>query len=150
MTETAKYRVVQKSFMYGHTLEPGSEVEYDGEPGDNLEPLNDAAHAAMEKWYDKDYPEISPFDNKPTGKMVKLNSFKRPGKIAEAAEPPTFAVTSSAPKDMGHTVPTLAEALAGRDAKEQTRPPPAPTGAVPQPGGEGLKVTAAAPPPAKA
>ncbi len=37
------YRVLETSYIGHQIVEPGSEVEYDGEPGQALEPLNGAA-----------------------------------------------------------------------------------------------------------
>lgn len=47
--ETAKYRVLRLSHINNNLWPEGSEVEYDGEPGSALEPLNDAAKAAKQK-----------------------------------------------------------------------------------------------------
>jgi len=47
--EIAKYRVLRLSHIHNNLWEEGSEVEYDGEPGSALEPLNDAAKAAKRK-----------------------------------------------------------------------------------------------------
>lgn len=42
----ARYRVKTKSFINDTIVEEGTEVDYDGQPGDNLEPLDDAARTA--------------------------------------------------------------------------------------------------------
>ncbi|EJL90269.1 hypothetical protein [Pantoea sp. GM01] len=47
--ETAKYRVLRLSHINNNLWPEGSEVEYDGEPGSALEPLNEAAKAAKKK-----------------------------------------------------------------------------------------------------
>ena len=47
--EKAKYRVLRLSHIHNQLWEEGAEVEYNGEPGSALEPLNDAAKAAKEK-----------------------------------------------------------------------------------------------------
>ena len=47
--EKAKYRVLRLSHIHNQLWPEGSEVEYDGEPGTALEPLNDAAKAAKAK-----------------------------------------------------------------------------------------------------
>ena len=44
--EPARYRVVQPSYIGEAMRQEGEVVFYDGEPGENLEPLNDAATAA--------------------------------------------------------------------------------------------------------
>lgn len=47
--EKAKYRVLRLSHIHNNLWPEGSEIEYEGEPGSALEPLNDAAKAAKEK-----------------------------------------------------------------------------------------------------
>ncbi|MEB0790958.1 hypothetical protein LT989_14785 [Citrobacter portucalensis] len=46
--EKAKYRVLRLSHIHNNLWPEGFEVEYDGEPGSALEPLNDAAKLAKE------------------------------------------------------------------------------------------------------
>ncbi|WP_337038629.1 MULTISPECIES: hypothetical protein [Pseudescherichia] len=47
--EKARYRITRLSFIGNQLLDEGAEVEYDGEPGSALEPLNEAAEAAKKK-----------------------------------------------------------------------------------------------------
>lgn len=47
--EKAKYRVLRLSHIHNNLWPEGSEIEYDGEPGTALEPLNDAARSAKAK-----------------------------------------------------------------------------------------------------
>ncbi|EEU9257645.1 hypothetical protein FYX76_02770 [Escherichia coli] len=47
--EKAKYHVLRLSHIHNNLWPEGSEVEYEGEPGTALEPLNDAARAAKAK-----------------------------------------------------------------------------------------------------
>lgn len=47
--EKAKYRVLRLSHIHNQLWEEGSEVEYEGEPGSALEPINSAAKAAKKK-----------------------------------------------------------------------------------------------------
>lgn len=47
--EKPKYRVLRLSHIHNNLWPEGSEIEYDGEPGSALEPLNDAAKAAKAK-----------------------------------------------------------------------------------------------------
>ena len=44
----ARYKVKSKSFIDDRIVEAGTEIEFDGEPGENLEPVDDAAKAAVE------------------------------------------------------------------------------------------------------
>lgn len=45
----ARYRVTQNSFINGHLVTAGEEVDYAGIPGFNLDPLDDEARAAKER-----------------------------------------------------------------------------------------------------
>ncbi|EPH1022604.1 TPA: hypothetical protein ACJJ3K_002789 [Enterobacter hormaechei subsp. xiangfangensis] len=47
--EKAKYRVLRLSHIHNNLWPEGSEIEYDGEPGSALEPINAAAKAAKKK-----------------------------------------------------------------------------------------------------
>ncbi|MCM7102826.1 hypothetical protein M8O23_02205 [Enterobacter hormaechei] len=47
--EKAKYRVLRLSHIHNNLWPEGSEIEYDGEPGSALEPINAAARAAKKK-----------------------------------------------------------------------------------------------------
>ncbi|ASG82616.1 hypothetical protein QOQ01_001819 [Salmonella enterica] len=47
--EKPKYRVMRLSHIHNNLWPEGSEIEYDGEPGSALEPINDAAKAAKAK-----------------------------------------------------------------------------------------------------
>jgi hypothetical protein len=42
----AKYRVMEKSFINNALVEEGTEIEFDGEPGPNLQPLSKKRSAA--------------------------------------------------------------------------------------------------------
>ena len=44
--QEARYRVRELSYIDNRLVDAGEEVVYDGLPGSNLEPLNDAAEAA--------------------------------------------------------------------------------------------------------
>ncbi|MGS6298183.1 hypothetical protein ACVGWR_16715 [Enterobacter hormaechei] len=47
--EKAKYRVLRLSHIHNNLWPEGSDIEYDGEPGSALEPINAAAKAAKKK-----------------------------------------------------------------------------------------------------
>lgn len=61
--EKAKYRVLRLSHIYNNLWPEGSEIEYDGEPGSALEPINAAAKAAKKKADQKH--GILPVDSQP-------------------------------------------------------------------------------------
>lgn len=66
--EKAKYRILRLSFIGNQLLDEGAEIEYDGEPGSALEPINDAAKAAKKKAEQK-RGKVSP-DVKPASVTV--------------------------------------------------------------------------------
>lgn len=45
----ARYRVLERSYINDRLVEAGEEVEFDGLPAHNLEPLDKAAKAAAAK-----------------------------------------------------------------------------------------------------
>ena len=61
--EKAKYRVLRLSHIHNNLWPEGSEIEYDGEPGSALEPINAAANAAKKKADQK--RGIVPVDSQP-------------------------------------------------------------------------------------
>lgn len=61
--EKARYRVLRLSHIHNNLWPEGSEVEYDGEPGSALEPINSAAKAAKKKADQK--RGILPVDSQP-------------------------------------------------------------------------------------
>lgn len=61
--EKAKYRVLRLSHIHNNLWPEGSEIEYDGEPGSALEPINAAAKAAKKKADQK--RGIAPVDSQP-------------------------------------------------------------------------------------
>lgn len=65
--EKAKYRVLRLSHIHNNLWPEGSEIEYDGEPGSALEPLNDAARAAKAKGKGKSEVALSPDDQELPG-----------------------------------------------------------------------------------
>ncbi|HCJ8602410.1 hypothetical protein [Escherichia coli] len=65
--EKAKYRVLRLSHIHNNLWPEGSEIEYDGEPGSALEPINTAAKAAKKKADQK--RGIVPVDSQPEPKV---------------------------------------------------------------------------------
>lgn len=62
MSDIPSYRVLSDCFIEpiyfgeGHPNGIGSTIEYEGSPGPHLEPLNAAAVARMDAWYDEPFP----------------------------------------------------------------------------------------------
>lgn len=75
--EKAKYRVLRLSHIHNQLWPEGSEVEYDGEPGTALEPLNDAAKSAKAKSKHKgdfvaELPGKEPLNDGDDDELMKL------------------------------------------------------------------------------
>ena len=45
----ARYRVKELSYIHDRLYEAGAEIEYDGQPGTNLEPIDKAAETVVKK-----------------------------------------------------------------------------------------------------
>lgn len=109
---TARYRVMEKTFFSPHMIEAGSIIETDAEPGQTWEPLNDEAHEAKEKWYNK---EITVF-NSETGKpeVHKPHVNKRPVAPGEALVQPKIALITKPAAEVSGEVEGLSEETARR------------------------------------
>ena len=60
MTDKPRYRVNETSYIDGKIHEDGAEVEYDHDPGANLDPVNDAAKARVKAVEDAGNKRIGP------------------------------------------------------------------------------------------
>ncbi|ENB1790533.1 hypothetical protein ABHE03_003671 [Salmonella enterica] len=90
--EKARYRVLRLSHIHNNLWPEGSEVEYDGEPGTALEPLNDAARAAKAKAKHKGEPTVVVAEHEP------LNDAARAAKAkAKHKGEPTVVVAEHEP-----------------------------------------------------
>ena len=48
----AKYRLNQTAWINETLLEPGTEIDFDGQPGPHMEPLDDEAREALAAYYE--------------------------------------------------------------------------------------------------
>jgi hypothetical protein len=64
-----RYRVLQKSFLNNQTYNVGEEVEWDGIPATNLEPIDKAAQAAAAAAQTSGQPITVPEEWNPTPSM---------------------------------------------------------------------------------
>lgn len=106
-----RYKTLANCFIAPYYVKAGSVIEFTGEPGDQLEPLNDEAQAAMDAWYTKEFTYID--DKTGLEKTVQPNIGKRPATV-EAGEIHAFALVADPPKDDPKDILGLAEALAQR------------------------------------
>lgn len=141
--QVPEYRVLVRSFFAPDTVEAGSIIRYDGAPGNHLEPLNEAAAARLEEWYDEETDEIDPKTRVPTGKKLRPHAGFRPARYeaSEAAAHHVLSVPDA--NDTSQNIQTLAEITAARKSTNQ-RPPAA---SVPKKVID-VKAAAAPPPPA--
>lgn len=124
--EIPKYRLLADHFFEPNMVGKGSIVEYDGEPNHQMEPLNDAAEAALEAWFDYELPVL---DEK-TGKQVIVDGEKLTHRPRWQLRPPSQR--PDAPRPLGLRVlssPTPTDnmdqslaAIANQQPKEWARP----------------------------
>lgn len=76
MSETPRYRLLQDSFFAPKMVLAGSIIETHAPPGNHMEPLNDAATARMEEWYNEEVDELDDKARK-TGEKIKPHMIYR-------------------------------------------------------------------------
>jgi hypothetical protein len=111
-----RYKCLQETFIAPWLLKEGTVIDYDGEPGPHLEPMNEAAEAMMAAYY-KAKPEASlnPTDALPiTPGAAAKPSFSVAGQ-AQADEIISFVdmASNAAPGAQPARVVSLAEAQPG-------------------------------------
>lgn len=123
--EIPEYRVLSRGFFEPHTVEPGAKIRWQGAPGPHLEPLNDAAREAMDKWLNHEVDEVDDRTGDKTGKSFKPrlgNKFLRAS--SGTVEAPAFDLISDASADDDTAnIQTLAEIQNARKSTNQ-RPGP--------------------------
>ena len=130
-SEVPKYRVLQRSFFAPHTLEPGTEILYEGRPGNHLLPLNEAAERRMEEFYSETFPERDMRTKELTGKEVAPRATLRPfkGKPEESVDHGIVVTAQPTEDPLAMNVMSLAEMGAMRKPTDQRppglKPPPA-------------------------
>lgn len=139
-------------------LKAGSIIDFDGEPGDYMIPLNDEAQAAADAFWTKEFEyEVYDPDLKRMVTRVHQPRLKmRPGPMGKAVPKATLTLVAEPEKDTRGM--TLAEVGLSRPAAPQIAPPPDRAQVVragfdqrtaPQTGeleGTGINVVEAAPP----
>jgi hypothetical protein len=94
--QVPKYKVLQPTFFEPIMVKTGSIVEYDGEPGPHLEPLNQAAREMLYKYY-KAKPGAS---LQPTEALaMTVDGKPLPPVTPGAAVRPTVNITGEAPEE---------------------------------------------------
>lgn len=73
-----RYRVLQQSFVDAKVVFEGEEIEYDGLPAENLEPLDDAGRAKYQEYLDSNAARVA--------KMIEQNRESPTGGIADSAK----------------------------------------------------------------
>lgn len=127
-----EYRVLVRSFIAPHLLEPGARIRTTAKPHNGWQPLNQAAVAALEAWYEEEYPakdeKFKPIIG-PDGKqvMVKPHAMFKPNEYGVVERPEEHKVQVLAiPDPRAAANPYgLAESLFGRRPDTDPRPGPA-------------------------
>lgn len=124
-TEAPEYELTRQSFFEPDRLEAGTRIIYHGVPGDHMVPLNDAARAKMEEFYEAEFPELDPKTGEKTGRMIKPRQVLRPAPYV-GAEAHSATVTALPGPALHTNVQTLADMAVAKRATNQ-RPPAAHT-----------------------
>lgn len=122
--EAPEYELNRQAFFEPERYEAGTRIIYHGVPGDHMVPLNDAARAKMEEFYEAEFPELDPKTGEKTGRMIKPRQILRPAPyIGAEAHAVTVTAMPAEPALHAH-VSTLAEMAVSKRATNQ-RPGPA-------------------------
>lgn len=133
---TPQYRVLADTFFSPKMVAAGSIVATHAPPGHHLQPLNEAAHDAMEKWYDEDYPVIDK-DGKDTGQTHKPHMQFRQQLYEPGVNHHVEVLADPTPTDMTNSL-SLAEVH--QQARPDTDQRPGPAGAFAEPVPEAVAV----------
>lgn len=121
-TEVPEYELTRQAFFEPERLEAGTRIRYHGVPGDHMVPLNDAARAKMEEFYEAEFPELDAKTGEKTGRMIKPRQILRPAPYVGGEA--HLAEVTALPGPALHTnVSTLADMAASKRSTNQ-RPPP--------------------------
>lgn len=121
--EIPEYKVLANSFFEPDWVAAGSIVRTYATPGPHLDPLNDAASAAMEAWYSEEVEELDPKTKQKTGKLIRPHEMYRI-RTYEAGEKFTHQVVSGPkPDEVGSL--SLSETMLKKSTDQ--RPPPSAT-----------------------
>lgn len=115
---TARYRLLEKTFIAPYTLQAGSIIETNAPASGHMEPLNAEAEESLEAWYKK---KVDVTDE--NGKVVRTvfpNANKRPLTETQAVEQRTEVKLVTAPPKEDYTGMSLAEALNTRGTPADT------------------------------
>ena len=129
----AKYLTLAPLFIAPYHVPKGAKIETDSPPNDSLHPLNAEAEAAMEAWYNEEWPELDPKTKAPilradgTPATFKPHiKFKPMGASAPAGEAPTVRmIEAPRPDDLSGTL-DLATARYAPGSNGELRPAPDP------------------------
>lgn len=106
-----RYRVLQKSYINERIVHEGEEVDYDGQPGTNLEPLDAEARRAAKRAH------LEPADASPAGQAV-TGAMPHPTASPANAADPELVAGELDPKEIDPKASPLSkEAQAGTGSK---------------------------------
>lgn len=123
--EVPEYRVVTTAFFEPNLIEAGSRIRWEGAPGDHLEPLNAAAIARMEAWYDEEVEAVETATGKKIGKLKPHRGMQfTSAPVEEVAPMELLSVPDH--DDASQNIMTLSEITTARKATNQRPGPLAP------------------------
>lgn len=100
MSENPRYRVTAESFIHNALVPEGAEIEFMGQPGSALEPLNDAAKKAKAEAAKKGATLVTgAVVDAHEGDVEKLVRERAPRKAKAEDEPPAGDDTQSGSGD---------------------------------------------------
>jgi hypothetical protein len=145
-TELPRYYVKEAAFIAGELRDPGTVLKWGGGYGPHLEPLNDAARAVAEAWYEEEFTYKIDDPSNPGQKLTikhKPRADLRPVEMGGSVggPEPTFELENLPQRGTPQTDLSLAQ-LGMRKGTDQ-RPGPAKNAVIPA---EFYKASAEGPP----
>jgi hypothetical protein len=121
--QTPEYRVLVPTFFEPDLIPAGARVKWEGAPGDHLEPLNAAAKARMDAWYEQEIDLVETQTGKTLGKVKPHRGMSFVSAPTEPAAPMQLLAVPDH-DDESSNIMTLAQITTARKATDQ-RPGPA-------------------------
>jgi hypothetical protein len=121
--ETPQYLVLQDTFFAPKMVLAGSKVATHASPGPHLQPLNAAAKARMEDWYNEEHPTLDKNGDPDPTRTYKPHAIYRYAELAEVEQHQMHVLAEpgrDAPSDL-----SLAQSLYAGKTDTDQRPGPA-------------------------
>lgn len=106
--EVPMYEVLEDCFVAPHFLRQKAIIRMTGEAAAHLKPLNKAAEAKLEEWYEKEYTVV---DERGNTTMQRLNAKKRPAERAKIHQARAALVANPPAQTDADIVPPVSREL---------------------------------------